>query len=84
MSELKKPFAESKDALWKKLYAELGVKYRTPSKIMEDTDAFKIIQRVNVEVQCENWVLKISIGSGPGSGPGPKWIGPIPYMGGPT
>jgi len=24
MSELKKPFTESKDALWKKLYAELG------------------------------------------------------------
>ena len=77
MSELKKPFLESKDALWEKLYAELGGKYRIPPKGTEDTDAVEIIKGGNVEVQCDNWVLKISIGSGPGSGPGPE---PLTYL----
>ena len=77
MSELKKPFAKSKDALWEKLYAELGGKYPISPKYMEDTDAVKITWGGNVELQCDNWILKISISRGPGSGPGPQWIGPV-------
>lgn len=51
MSELKKPFTESKDALWKKLYAELGGEFRFSP--MGDQD-------ISVEVQYDSWALKLA------------------------
>jgi hypothetical protein len=56
MSELMKPFANSKDALWEKLNAELDGEFRFPPKEGQKTSA---------EVQCGNWKLKISISNDP-------------------
>jgi hypothetical protein len=56
MSELKKTFAESKEALWEKLYAEFDGEFRFPP--LEG-------QKTKVEVQCGNWKLSLSIGNDP-------------------
>ena len=71
MSELKKPFGKSKTALWEKLYAELGGEYRFPPIEGQKTD---------VEVQCDNWKLRLSIANDPSSpdDPGPSaYINPM-------
>ena len=65
MSEFKKPFMKSKDALWQQLVAELEGEFRFPP--LES-------QKSNVEAQYDNWKLNLSIGNDPldPDNPGPS------------
>jgi hypothetical protein len=68
MSVLKKQFAKSKDALWQKLAAELKGEFRFPP--------FKS-QKLNVQVQHDNWKLNLSIDNEPSDPDNP---GVNPYI----
>ena len=67
MSELKKPFVRSKDALWQKLAAEFEGEFRYPPLKS---------QKSNVEVQHNNWKLNLSTDNDPTdpANPGPSLL----------
>lgn len=63
MSVLKNQFSKSKDTLWKKLAAELESEFRFPPLKGH---------KLNVEVQCDNWKLNLSIDNDPSDPDNPR------------